>query len=96
MLESCVGYHNILLDYVNSKTCEIIVTSDDWEKGFAFLKFMKVFYDITNMCFTVYTPTSCITLRCICNISDMFRQYREHPLFSDICVQMEIFSFFKY
>ena len=50
MLESCVGYHNILSDYVNSKTGEIIVTSDDWEKGFAFLKFLKVFYDTTNMC----------------------------------------------
>ena len=36
MLKSCVGYHNILSDYVNSKAGEIIVTSDDWEKGFAF------------------------------------------------------------
>ena len=89
MLESCVGYHNILSNYVNSKTGEIIVTSDDWEKGFAFLKFLKVFYDITNMCSTVYIPTSYITLRCICNISDVFRQYKEHPLFSEICVQME-------
>ena len=41
------------------------------------------------MCSTVYTQTSCITLRCICNISDVFRQYKEHPLFSEICVQME-------
>ena len=72
MLKSYVGYHNILLDYVNSKTYEIIVTSDDWEKDFAFLKFLKVFYDTTNMCFVVYTPTSCITLKCICNISDVF------------------------
>ena len=39
MLESCVEYHNILSDYVNSKTGEIIVTSNDWEKSFAFLKF---------------------------------------------------------
>ena len=39
MLESCVGCHNILSDYVNSKTGEIIVTSNDWEKSFAFLKF---------------------------------------------------------
>ena len=43
MLKSCVGYHNILLDYSNSKTSEIIITSDDWEKGFSFLKFLKVF-----------------------------------------------------
>ena len=93
MLKSCVGYHNILLDYVNSKTYEIIVTSDDWEKDFAFLKFLKVVYDTTNMCFVVHTPTSCITLKCICNVSDVFRQYREHPLFSEICVQMEIFFF---
>ena len=43
MLKSCVGYHNILLDYVNSKIGEIIVTSDDWENSFAFLKLFKVF-----------------------------------------------------
>ena len=48
------------------------------------------------MCFVVYTPTSCITLRCICNMSDMFRQYREHPLFSEICVQMDFFLKKKY
>ena len=36
MLKSYVRYHNILSDYVNSKAGEIIVTSDDWEKGFAF------------------------------------------------------------
>ena len=47
------------------------------------------------MCSVVYTPTSCITLRCICNISDVFRQYREHPLFTEICVQMDFFFFFE-
>ena len=39
MLEYCLGYHNIPSDYDNSKTSEIIVTSNDWEKSFAFLKF---------------------------------------------------------
>ena len=29
MLKSCEGYHNILLNYVNTKTDEIIITSDD-------------------------------------------------------------------
>ena len=29
MLKSYVGYHNILLDYVNSKKCEIKITLDD-------------------------------------------------------------------
>ena len=42
MLESC-GYHNILSDYVNSMTGEVIVTSNDWEKGFAFLKILEGF-----------------------------------------------------
>ena len=74
MLKSYVGYHNILLDYVNSKIGEIIITSNDWEKGFSFLKFLNVFYDTTNMCSVVCTPRSCITLRCICNMSDMFQQ----------------------
>ena len=82
MLKSCVRYHNILLDYVNSKIGEIIVTSDDWENSFAFLKLFKVFYDTTNICSVVYTPTSYIALRCICNMSDVFRQYRKNPLFS--------------
>ena len=72
MLKSCEWYHNILLNYVNSKTDEIIITSDDWVKGFVFFKFLKVFYDTTNMCSAIYTPTSCITLRCICNIIDVF------------------------
>ena len=40
------------------------------------------------MCYAVYTPTS-ITLRCFCNMSDVFQQYREHPIFSEICVEME-------
>ena len=62
MLKSYVGYHNILLDYVNSKIGEIIITSNDWEKGFSFLKFLKVFYGTTNMCSIVYTPTSCVHL----------------------------------
>ena len=88
MLKSCVRYHNILLDYVNSKIGQIIITSDDWVKGFVFFKFLKVFYDTTNMCSAIYTPTSCIELRCICNMSDVFEQYREHHIFSEICVQM--------
>ena len=36
MLKSCVGYHNVLSDYVNSKTGEIKITSDHWVKGFSF------------------------------------------------------------
>ena len=96
MLKSYVGYHNILFDYVNSKIGEIIITSNDWEKGFSFLKFLKVFYDITNMCSTVYIPTSYITLRCICNMSAVFQQYREYPLSSEICVQMEYIYIYIY
>ena len=95
ILKYCVGYHNILLDYVNSKIGKIIIISNDWEKGFSFLKFLKVFYDTTNMCSAVYTPRSCITLRCICNMRDVFQQYREYPIFSELCVQMEN-SFLKY
>ena len=88
ILKYCVGYHNILLDYVNSKIGEIKITSD-WEKCFSFLKFLKVFYETTNMCYVVYIPTSCITLKCICNMRDVFQQYREYPLFSEMYVQME-------
>ena len=91
MLKSCVGYHNIVLDYVNSKIDEIKITLDNWEKGFSFFKFMKVFYNTTIMCFFVYNTIPCIVLRCICNMSDMFQQYKEYPLFSEICVQMEFF-----
>ena len=79
--------YDILLDYVNSKTSEITITSNDWEKCFSFLKFLKVF--LWYMCFIVYIFTSCIALRCICNMSDVFQQYREYHLFSEICVQME-------
>ena len=53
MLKSCVGYHNIGSYYVNNKIGEIIITLDNWEKGFYFLKFMKVFYNTTIVCFFV-------------------------------------------
>ena len=39
MLKSCVGYDNLLLDYVNGNLGEIKITSYDWEKGFAVLNF---------------------------------------------------------
>ena len=73
MLKSCVGYDNLLSDYVNGKLGEIKITSYDWEKRFSFLKFLKVFNDSTNLCSAVYIPTSCITHRCICNISIVFK-----------------------
>ena len=90
MLKSCVGYDDLLSDYFNGKLGEIKMTSYDWEKSFAFLKFLKVFYDSTNLCSVVYISTSCTTLRCICNISTMFKQYRDEPFFVDICEKMEI------
>ena len=33
------------------------------------------------MCSIVYTPTSCIILRCICNMSDVFQKYKNYALF---------------
>ena len=95
MLKSCVGYDNLLSDYVNGKLGEIKITSYDWVKGFPFLNFLKVFYDSTNLCSVVYVPTSCIALRCICNISTVFKQYRDGPFFVEICGKMEI-KFLKY
>ena len=95
MLKSCVGYDNLLSDYFNGKLGEIKMTSYDWEKGFAFLKFLKVFYDSTNLCSVVYISTSCISLRCICNISTMLKQYRDEPFFVEICEKREI-KFLKY
>ena len=81
MLKFCVGYDNLLSYYVNGKLGEIKITSYDWKKGFAFLKFLKVFYDSINLCSVVYVPTSCIALMCICNIGTVFKQYRDEPFF---------------
>ena len=64
-------------------------------KVLLFLNFLKVFYDSTNLCSAVYVPTSCIALRCICNISTVFKQYRDEPFFVEICEKMEI-KFLKY
>ena len=48
------------------------------------------------MCSVVYTPTYCIALRYICNISDLFKKYRDnHFFFSEICEKMET-KFLKY
>ena len=68
-VENHVRYKNILSNYVNSKVDEIKITMDDWNKDLAFLNFLKVFYDTTTMCYFVYIPTSCISLRYIYNIS---------------------------
>ena len=81
MLKSCVGYNNIISYYVNSKVGEIKITSNDWNFFFSFLKFLKAFYDTINMCSIVYTPTSCIILRCICNMSDVLQKYKDYALF---------------
>ena len=95
MLKSFVGYDNLLSYYDNSKLGDRKINSYDWEKGFYFLKYLKVFYDSTNLCSVVYIPTFCITLRCIFNISTMFKQYRDEPFFVEICEKMEI-QFLKY
>ena len=54
MLKFCVGYDNLLSDYVNGKLGEIKITSYDWEKGFAFLKSLKIFYDSTYVLLYIY------------------------------------------
>ena len=51
---------------------------------------MKVFYDSINLCSVVYVPTSCIALRSICNISTVFKQYRDEQFFVEICKKMKI------
>ena len=81
MLKSCQTYENVISDFVNTKIGEIKISSNDWEIGLQFVHFLKVFYEATNMCSTVYTPTSCIALRYICNISDLFKKYRDNLLF---------------
>ena len=90
MLKSCKTYENVISYFVNTKIGEIKIRSTDWEIGLQFLHFLKVFYEATNMCSAVYTPTSCIALRYICNISDLFKKYRDNLFFfSEICGKME-------
>ena len=90
MLKSCQTYEYVISDFVNTKIGEIKISSNDWEIGLQFVHFIKVFYEATNMCSAVYTPTSCIALRYICNISDLFKKYRDNLFFfSEICEKME-------
>ena len=81
MLKSCQTYENVISYFVNNKIGEIKISSNDWEIGLQFVHFLKVFYEATNMCSAVYTPTSCIALRYICNISDLFKKYRDNHFF---------------
>ena len=81
MLKSCQTYENVISYFVNNKIGEIKISSNDWEIGLQFVHFLKVFYEATNMCSVVYTPTSCIALRYICNISDLFKKYRDNLFF---------------
>ncbi|KAF7130238.1 hypothetical protein RHSIM_Rhsim10G0057500 [Rhododendron simsii] len=65
------------------------LTQADWEIGFEFMKFLKVFYVATISCSGVRYPTSCIVLHHLFNISVNFRRYREHPNFAHACIDME-------
>ena len=78
MLKSCQTYVNVISNFVNIKIGEIKISSNDWEIG---LQFLMGFYEATDMCFSMYTTTSCITLICFCNISDLFKTYGGHLFF---------------
>ena len=81
MLKSCETYENVISDFVYTKIGEIKISSNDWKIGLQFVHFLKVFYKAIDMCSAIYTPTSCIALRYICNISNLLKKYRDNPFF---------------
>ncbi|XP_058181412.1 zinc finger BED domain-containing protein RICESLEEPER 2-like [Rhododendron vialii] len=92
MLKSCQKYSDAISAYVNQRyrPCRgNPLTIADWEIGFEFMKFLKVFYAATVACSGVRYPTSCIVLHHLFNISVNFRKHREHPNFAHACIDME-------
>ncbi|KAF7113037.1 hypothetical protein RHSIM_RhsimUnG0167500 [Rhododendron simsii] len=92
MLKSCRKYSDAISGYVNQRyrPCRgSPLTQADWEIGFEFMKFLKVFYAATVGCSGVRYPTSCIVLHHLFNISVNFRRHREHPNFAHACIDME-------
>ncbi|KAF7148618.1 hypothetical protein RHSIM_Rhsim03G0138800 [Rhododendron simsii] len=98
MLKSCRKYSAAIFFFVNQRyrPCHgTHLSPADWEIGFEFMKFLKVFYVATVACSGVRYPTSCIVLHHLFNISLNFRRHREHPNFAHACIDMEI-KFRKY
>ncbi|KAF7133375.1 hypothetical protein RHSIM_Rhsim09G0159100 [Rhododendron simsii] len=92
MLKSCRKYSDAISGFVNQRyrPCRgSPLTQADWEIGFEFMKFLKVFYVATVACSSVRYPTSCIVLHHLFNISVTFRRHREHPNFAHACIDME-------
>lgn len=53
------------------------------------MDFLKVFYDATLACSTVYEPTSCRVFMHLYNMSYTFKTFRENIMFKNICDAME-------
>ena len=65
------------------------ITDYDWNVAFKFMNFLKVFYDSTLACSTVYEPTSCRVLMHLYTMSYAFKTFRENIMFKNICDAIE-------
>ena len=70
MLASDADYNNALITYVNYKLSEGSITAYNWNIAFKFLNFLKVFYDATLACSTVYEQYLCKVLSHLHNINE--------------------------
>ena len=91
MLLSCKNYSEAISSFYNERMNDedYHITDYDWNVAFKFMDFLKVFYDATLACSTVYEPTSCKVLMHLYNISYTFKTFRENIMFKNICDTME-------
>ncbi|XP_022896431.1 zinc finger BED domain-containing protein RICESLEEPER 1-like [Olea europaea var. sylvestris] len=75
----------------NGKEREGPPTSDDWEKGRKFVKFLKTFYEITLKFSASLSVTSNLYFKEVCNIQQVLKSLsdRQDPLLSDMAINMK-------
>lgn len=83
MLLSCQNYSKAISNFYNERMNDedYHITDYDWNVAFKFMDLLKVFYDATLACSTVYEPISCRVLMHLYNKSYAFKTFRENIMF---------------
>ena len=89
MLASDANCSNALVTYVNYKLGEGSITAYNWNIAFKFLNFLKVFYDSTLACSTVYEPSLSKVLSHLYNINGILTQQKNGVYLANACEKMK-------
>ena len=90
-----IGYRDVLTMWINKELNEPFLRDGDWESVVMMLEFLTVFYLATSVFFTVYLPSSHITLHNIFKIFEYFSRYRNYEFLGTVILKIEA-KFLKY